>query len=187
MHYGSDNFWSLDPAIEQVLIVSFHLLAFFIPITKPMLFIFIQCMLTAIFSHNKNQAASSTSNQIIMKYFSEFYHKRKKKAYELLPLKLRKCLGNAESSLWNLSLTSALVEVYQNCKKIEKVSREWSKLLSSLQTYIPAVSQNLLSWSSHQDAQISIKHAVFLCERAQMHKLILIFVLMQPLSKSNKK
>lgn len=70
--------WIL-PLSKFSLFVSFYLLAFFIPITKVTLFTFIQRTPTATFSHNKNQAASSTGHQIIMKYYSEFYYKGKKK------------------------------------------------------------------------------------------------------------
>lgn len=103
------------------------LLMFFIPIIEATLFTFKECTPTCSFSHNKNQAASSTSHLIIMKYHSKFYFKGNKQAnkstqtptYQMFPLKLKKCLGNAEPSLWNQPLTSALLEISQNCQRTE--------------------------------------------------------------------
>lgn len=58
-----------------------------------------------------------------MKYHSKFYFKGNKQTqnptYHMFPLKLNKCLGNNEPSLWNQPLTSALLEISQNCHRTE--------------------------------------------------------------------
>lgn len=52
-----------------LLFASFNLLAFFIPIIEVTLFTFKERTLTVTFSHNKNQAAFSTSHLIIIQNF----------------------------------------------------------------------------------------------------------------------